>query len=256
MEKNGHVFSIEEAREKNLVGELLGSARRDAGLSREKLSADLKRYGLEISAYGISKWEQGTRTPNTYQMIALCQVLHIHNPLDMYAEKLNSAGLKKLADYRDDLIASGRYAPIPKAPAELEYIDMPVSYLAASAGTGMFLDDGNYEIVSVPRASVPAGAVLGIRVSGDSMEPVYTDGQIVWIAQSESLHPGEVGIFAYDGDGYIKVYGEQEPEDTEAFTDAWGNVHMQPVLISYNKKYPPRPVSPEASFQIVGRVLS
>lgn len=90
------------------------------------------------------------------------------------------------------------------------------------------------------------------------MEPVYNDGQIAWIAQCESLRPGEVGIFAYDGDGYIKVYGEQEPgeEVIEAFTDSYGIVHKQPVLISYNKKYPPRAVSPEASFQIVGRVLN
>lgn len=256
MKEKKQAFEIAKARERNLIGELLGEARRCAGWSRERLSAALKEYGLEISPYGLSKWEQGTRTPGAYQMMALCRVLNIRNPLDMYTEELNGAGLKKLADYRDDLIASGRYAPVREVTAEIEYIDMPVSYLAASAGTGLFLDDGNYEVVSVPKSSVPAGAVLGVRVSGDSMEPVYTDGQIVWIARSESLRPGEVGIFAYDGDGYIKVYGEREPEDAEAFTDAWGNVHMQPVLISYNKKYPPRPVSPEASFQIVGRVLS
>lgn len=249
-------FSMTEAKKRNLVGEMLSEARKTAGMNKEKLSAVLKAYGLEISPYGIVKWEQGTRTPNAYQMLALCKALKIHNPLDMYAEELDSAGMKKLAEYRDDLIATGKYMPASKTPGEIEYIDMPVSYLAASAGTGAFLDEGNYEVVSVPRHSVPKGAVLGIRVSGDSMEPIYNDGQLVWIARSETLRPGEVGIFAYDGDGYIKVYGEQEPEDVEPFTDSWGVVHKQPVLISYNKKYPPRPVSPEASFQIVGRVLS
>lgn len=251
-----HDFSIAEAKDRNLIGDMLNEARKEAGLSREKLSAALKAYGLEISPYGIIKWERGARTPNAYQLMALCKALRIHNPLDMYVEELDSAGLKKLAEYRNDLIATGKYVPARTTPCEIEYVDMPVSYLTASAGTGAFLDEGNYEIVSVPRHSVPAGAVLGIRVSGDSMEPIYNDGQLVWIARSESLRPGEVGIFAYDGDGYIKVYGEQEPEDAEAFTDSWGVVHKQPVLISYNKKYPPRPVSPEASFQIVGRVLS
>lgn len=256
MTKIQQAFSMARAKENNLIGELLADARRDAGLSRQALSEKLAAQGLSISPYGITKWEQGTRTPNAYQMMALGRVLSIRNPMDIYADELNAAGLKKLAEYRADLIASGRYAPRREKSAETEYIDMPVSYLAASAGTGAFLDEGNYEVIRVPRSSVPAGAVLGIRVSGDSMEPVYTDGQIVWIARSEELRPGEVGIFAYDGDGYIKVYGEQEPEDVEAFTDAWGQVHMQPVLISYNKKYPPRPVSPEASFQIVGRVLN
>ena len=254
--KEERVFDVEKARRDNLVGTMLSEARREAGLSREALCEALGGCGLDISPYGLSKWEQGARTPGAYQLMALCRVLRIRNPLDMYAEELNAAGLQKLADYREDLIASGRYARARAAAHEIEYIDMPVSFLAASAGTGAFLDEGNYEIVSVPKSSVPEGAVLGVRVSGDSMEPVYSDGQLVWIARSETLRPGEVGIFAYDGDGYIKVYGEQEPEDAEAFTDAWGNVHMQPVLISYNKKYPPRPVSPEASFQIVGRVLS
>lgn len=255
MKEKRRPFRMAEARERNLVGEMLAEARRGAGMSREALCAALAAYGLEISPYGIGKWEQGARTPNAYQLMALCKALAIRNPLEMYAAELNNDGLRKLAAYRDDLIASGRYAPERPVSCEIEYIDMPVSCLTASAGTGAFLDDGNYEIVSVPRASVPAGAVLGIRVSGDSMEPVYNDGQIVWIARGETLRPGEVGIFVYDGDGFIKVYGEQEPEDAEAFTDSWGVVHKQPVLISYNKKYPPRPVSPEASFQIVGRVL-
>ena len=55
----------------------------------------------------------------------------------------------------------------------------------------------------------------------------------------------------------IKVYGEQMPgdDDREAFTDSAGNTHMQPVMISYNKSYEPRPISPNASFQIAGRVV-
>ena len=249
-------FQIEDAKERNIIGGMLSEARRRAGMTREELGSALEACGLSISASGISKWEQGTRTPSAYHMMALCRALRVRNPMEMYDADLNDAGLKKLSDYRDDLVASGRYAPDRTSSAEIRYIEMPVCCLAASAGTGVFLDDGNYEVISVPRASVPAGAVLGLRVSGDSMEPVYNDGQLVWIERSETLRPGEVGIFAYDGEGYIKVYGEREPEDAEAFTDAWGVVHKQPVLISYNKKYPPRPVSPEASFQIVGRVLS
>ena len=256
MKQSKDAFQIETAKERNIIGGMLSEARRKAGLTREVLSLKLKVYGLTMSASGISKWEQGTRTPSAYHMMVLCKALSIHNPMEMFDADLDDAGLKKLSDYREDLVASGRYKPLRMEACEIEYIDMPVSYLAASAGTGIFLDDGNYEVVSVPRSSVPKGAVLGLRVSGDSMEPVYSDGQIVWIEQSETLQPGEVGIFAYDGEGYIKVYGERDPEDAEAFTDAWGVVHKQPVLISYNKKYPPRPVSPEASFQIVGRVLS
>ena len=258
MLKKKDVLDVRIARENNLIGKRIAAARHEKGLSLADCAAALEKHGVTISRKGLSKWETGENTPNAYQLMGVCHALGIEDIYPRSLPELNDIGLRKLKEYRADLIATGKYAPEPVFTGAIDYIDMPVSYLAASAGTGAFLDDGNYEIVSVPRASVPAGAVLGIRVSGDSMEPIYNDGQIVWIEQSETLRPGEVGIFACDGDGFLKVYGEQEPDGEliEAFTDSYGIVHKQPVLISYNKKYPPRAVSPEASFQIVGRVLN
>ncbi len=87
------------------------------------------------------------------------------------------------------------------------------------------------------------------------MEPVYRDGQIVWVHRCQSLLPGEVGLFIYDGSGYIKVYGEQTPEEPEGFLDSAGVLRPQPVLISYNAAYPPRPVNPSLGFAVAGRVL-
>ena len=170
---------------------------------------------------------------------------------------MNEVGMKKVAEYKADLIASGKYKPAVKPSTVIKFIEMPVSNLAVSAGTGEFLDEGNFEMVSFPESSVPRGAEFGIRVSGDSMEPVYHNGQIVWVQQCSRVNVGEVGIFIYDGDGYLKVYDEQEPdeEDREYFMDSSGTVHMQPIMISYNQKYEPRLISAHAGFQVVGRVL-
>ena len=90
------------------------------------------------------------------------------------------------------------------------------------------------------------------------MEPVYHDGQIVWVQQCDRVRVGEVGVFIYDGEGYLKVYDEQEPVDSnkDDFTDSYGRVYMQPVMISYNQKYENRVVSAQAGFQVVGRVLN
>ena len=255
MHQKKNILDVRVAKEHNLIGKRIAVARHEKGMSLSECVSALEKHGVMISGKGLNKWERGENTPNAYQLMGVCHVLEIEDIYPKSLPELNDIGLRKLAEYKADLIATRRYSPIP-ITGEIEYIEMPVSYLSASAGTGAFLDDANYEIISVPRASVPEGAVLGIRVSGDSMEPVYNDGQIVWIARSESLNPGEVGIFAYDCDGFIKVYGEKEPDDPVAFTDSYGVVRKQPVLISYNKKYPPRAVSPEASFQIVGRVLS
>ena len=89
------------------------------------------------------------------------------------------------------------------------------------------------------------------------MEPVYQDGQIVWIQMCDHVRVGEVGIFLYDGEGYIKEYNEQKPKgrDMEEFIDSNGILHMQPVMVSYNQKYEPKVISANAGFKVIGRVL-
>jgi transcriptional regulator with XRE-family HTH domain len=255
-------YNAQQEHENNVIGRRIAKARQDRNLTLTQCSELLAEYGLDIKRYGINRWETGATVPNAYQLVALCHALDIADGIAYFTEhtdnqaELNDMGMKKLWDYKMDLVASGRYAP--KVPSKIRYIEMPVSTLAVSAGTGAFLDEGNFEMVSFPESTVPPNAEFGIRVSGDSMEPVYQDGQIVWVQVCQSLQPGEVGIFLYDGDGYVKRYEEQEPEEAirDAFVDSSGVLHLQPVLVSYNQKYAPKPVSPELAFSIVGRVLN
>jgi len=254
-------YNAEEARARNIVGRRIAEARRAGNLSLASLGRLLSEYGVSISAAGISKWEVGGSLPSAYQLLSVCHALGIEDGLSYFSGEelrplLNGEGMKKVSEYRLDLIASGKYRP-QQADGAIRYIEMPVSSLPASAGTGAFLDGDTFDMVSFPEPEVPEDAEFGLQVSGDSMEPVYHDGQIVWVQRCSAVSPGEVGIFIYDGSGYIKVYGEQVPEegDREAFTDSSGSLHMQPMMISYNKAYDPRPVSPEAEFQVVGRVV-
>ena len=234
-------------RESNTIGRAIAKARREKRLSLAALSALLRDFGVNASPPAISKWETGMHVPSAYQFHALRSALEIGDLLGPeWTPELDDAGLKKVEEYKSDLIATGRYRPQRKTEETVRYIDMPVSYLSVSAGPGEFLEDDSFEMVSFPEHLIPAGAELGVRISGDSMEPVYHDGQIVWMQRCETLRAGEVGIFLYDGNGYLKVYSERE-------TDGNGR---QPVLVSYNRKYEPVPVLPERGFRIAGRVLN
>ena len=223
----------------------------------------LGQYGLGIQCTGLSRWESGDAVPNAYQLVALCCAFGVED-VDYFTgqqkrpPELNQEGINKLAEYKADLIATGKYRPQVQPISKLRYMDMPVSNLAVSAGTGAFLEEDSFEMVSFPENTIPTGAEFGVRVSGDSMEPVYHDGQIVWVQSCQELLLGQVGIFLYDGNGYLKVYEEQEPDEAEkdSFVDSDGVLHMQPVLVSYNEKYAPRVVSPALNFQIAGRVLN
>ena len=257
--KKAAAYNAAADRDKNYIGERIAEERSRQHLNLSDFSALLFSHGVEISPSGINKWELGKAVPNGYQLLAIAHALGLEVEMDFFmstAGTLNDVGRKKLNAYKSDLIATGLYKP--SAPrAIINYVTKPVSYLAASAGTGAFLDDGQFENVRFPENAVPAGADFALHISGNSMEPVYHDGQIVWVQKCNDLNPGEVGIFVYEGNGYIKLYDEQVPDKkfAEDFTDSYGNTRMQPVMISYNENYAPIEVSPSSLFHIVGRVL-
>lgn len=257
-------FNVQSAKQINLIGKKIGDARRSCKITQKDLAELLSEYGVSVKTPGVCKWESGETVPNSYQLFAICHALEIQDGLAYFMgkvqprqEELNAEGLRKLEDYRQDLIASGLY----QTRTEYQIIkmrEMPTSLLPASAGTGNFLDEENMEMKSYPASSIPTGADFAVKVDGDSMEPVYTDGQIAWVQRCEELRPGEVGLFIVDGKGFIKVYEEQEPDKAEwdNYMDSYGVLHPQPVLISYNEKYEPRVITPDMRFYIAGRVLN
>lgn len=108
---------------------------------------------------------------------------------------------------------------------------------AASAGTGQYLNDVRVERIELP---VDVDADFVIPIKGDSMEPDYHDGDLVFIQTSVDLNDGVIGVFNYNGDAYIK----QLVIDTE-----------QSYLHSLNPDYKDMPITPETDFRIIGEVV-
>ena len=91
-----------------------------------------------------------------------------------------------------------------------------------------------------PRSILPEDTTFGVRISGDSMEPEFHDGQIAWVLQQESVANGEIGIFALNGEAYIKKL----QNDKDGI-----------FLISLNEKYAPIKVGENDRLDIFGKVL-
>ncbi len=255
-------FDADKEKELNTVGNRIVLERNRKKWTLDRMAEELRKYGVDITGKMVNRWENGISVPNSYQLFAISKALGLEDRLSLFCSKgpdaeLNDEGRDRLNEYRELLISSGKYIPAKKETRIMEFKDYMVYYQATSAGPGQYQDDSSYEIVSFPVSEVPKGADYGVRVSGTSMEPVFHDGQIIWVKECSVLNPGEVGIFLYDGNSYVKVYTEEDPEDPEEFTDSYGNVHKQPVLVSYNAtpENAPKYVKPGLGFRIVGKVL-
>lgn len=86
------------------------------------------------------------------------------------------------------------------------YID--ICALPASAGTGVYLDDSSTEPLEIVHTPIAERANYAVRVSGVSMLPDFSDGDIVLIETCPSVEIGEIGIFIVNGEGFIKKRGK------------------------------------------------
>ena len=200
--------------------------------------------GFPVTNQAVSKWEKGATLPNAKQFLALCEILEIDDVRGEFScgsegifAGLCREGRRLALDYVQLLRDSGRYANRREEPAYIR--SLPLYSLAVSAGTGQFLDGEDYEMVEVG-AEVPDGANFGVRVAGDSMEPEFHDGQTVWVRQQRSLMTGEIGIFLYDGNAYLKQLVALE--------------HSM-ALHSLNPAYSDIVVSPELPLRVLGKVV-
>ena len=225
------------------LGEKLTALRRRAGLSQKALAERLALYGVTVTNQAVSKWEKGLTQPNADQFLALCRALDAENiGAEFFGRRggmlrdLNDAGVRKLREYADLLRASGLYALPPEERSERV---LPLYSLAVSAGTGQFLDSEDFESVIVG-ADVPDTADYGVRVAGNSMEPRYQDGQTVWVQYRRTLQSGEIGVFLYDGNAYLKQL---------IVTDAGPRLH------SLNPDYSDIPIRSAVELRVLGRVV-
>ena len=131
----------------------------------------------------------------------------------------------------------------PDTEDEVATVEMLVYDQPAAAGFGNYLDENtSYEMLSFSRDEVPDNAAFGIRISGDSMEPDISDGDIAWVEERIQIENGQIGIFVLNNEALCKQLKVDHDKRT---------VH----LVSLNKKYEPIRVKPGDALRTIGRVL-
>lgn len=112
------------------------------------------------------------------------------------------------------------------------YYDQP-----ASAGTGQYLNDVQVEQIELP---IEVDADFVVPIYGDSMEPEYHSGDYVFVKLSVNLSNGDIGVFEYYGDAYIKQLLINE-----------GGAFLH----SLNSEYNDIKIDRDSDFRIIGEVV-
>ena len=207
----------------------------------------------------VSKWENGKNLPTGAKLVKLAKLFNTTTDYILHGKDINTTVspdslTQQITDKVVQLTTQNKKIVLRTSEELLEsqneeetkinevseviqlynydYYDHP-----ASAGTGQYLNDVRVERIELP---VDIDADFVIPIKGDSMEPDYHDGDLVFIQTSVDLNNGVIGVFNYDGDAYIK----QLVIDKE-----------QAYLHSLNPAYKDMPITPETDFRIIGEVV-
>ncbi len=209
-----------------MIGDILKKLRNMRHLTSEELC---NRINIKSSSY--RNYERNDRKPDYDTLIKLADFYGVttdyllgrepeKNPIAMLnlalGEKEALEMYVKLPEevrqiIIDTMIQLGEAAKIAKKtkvePVEPKW-KIRCSEYKVSAGTGVPLGDRDqWDFIYVPDTPKARKADFALTIQGNSMEPVYFDGDIVLVKEQAAIDIGQVGIYTIEGEGYIKKYG-------------------------------------------------
>ena len=157
----------------------------------------LDEFGAELVSVVIEK--EAERVEKTAQVSAKrTRGATITKPINTSGITYNDAMMAGSIKERSDSMY--RINGFGKRPVVL--YELPVS-----AGAGVFLDGIGTSEILIPDNAKTGDADYALRISGNSMEPKYHNGDILLVEETDGVEVGEVGIFILDGAGYFKIFG-------------------------------------------------
>ena len=236
---------------KKYIGNQIKTFRKSAGFTQDELA---KR--LNTTKQTISRYEKGDRKANQDMLFELCDIFGVSiddffpsqnealqspttSPIQTIYDQLEDDRQKKVVTYAERQLneQNEEKTKINEVSEVIQLYSYDYYDHPASAGTGQYLNDVRVERIELP---VDIDADFVIPIKGDSMEPDYHDGDLVFIQTSVDLNNGVIGVFNYNGDAYIK----QLVIDKD-----------QAYLHSLNQAYKDMPITPDTDFRIIGEVV-
>lgn len=233
----------------NILGQTIREIRKRRGLTQKQLS---ELTGLKQNT--ISNHENGNRSIDEVDIHVYSNALGVSPKelFDSYKEssnnlteiynQLNSDRQTKVYDFATEQLKEQNNNVVninDYIEEESDWYEVKF-YGSISAGTGLYLDDEQVETINFGADMVPNGTDFCLKVNGDSMEPMFHDGDYVFIKRETDFRNGTIGAVIVNGEAYLKkIY----------ITD------NSIELVSLNKKYKDIIVTQDDNLKYVGTVV-
>lgn len=203
-----------------MIGDKIKERRLELNLTQAQLS---KLTGIKSTT--ISNYENNISSPSDENIYKFMEVLkcdanflfeweEVKNFNLSCAEKTRIKKLRQLDAHGTkivDLVLNEEYArctSIPESDDDEQKIEIRHSIYKVSAGTGFYLgNNDDWETIYIPDSPEGQKADFALTIQGNSMEPIYFDGDVVLVKEQSAVDIGQIGIFTIEGEGYIKKYG-------------------------------------------------
>ena len=190
-----------------------------AGMEQKELATK-----LGITGNSVSNWENGRSRPDINLIPQLCELLHITLyelfAMDDPTIRLTAGEQMHIDTYRqlsrgnqyavDSLTDSLLYVQLAEECPDIRQLPLYNRSLAAGIGDPTEFEDDSTPIF-LYADNIDGRADCVFTVNGDSMEPIYHNGDLVLIERIPSgsdLAEGETGAFIIGNETYIKNLGK------------------------------------------------
>ncbi|HEM4252457.1 TPA: helix-turn-helix transcriptional regulator [Streptococcus suis] len=234
------------------IGQKIKDFRKLAGMTQNDLA-----QRLETTKQTISRYEKGDRKPGQDTLFELTDIFKVS--IDDFFPPITTTApnslIEQISDkvaYLDQELKEPRHSAwishgerlLSEQAKENTVSELQATYHTynyydqpASAGTGQYLNDVKVETIELP---IEVDADFVVPIYGDSMEPEYHSGDYIFVKLSVDLSDGDIGVFAYNGDAYIKQL---------RITDQGAYLH------SLNPDYDNIPITADTDFRTIGEVV-
>ena len=210
-------------------GEKIRESRKQKGLTQKQL-ADL----IGAAHNSISDWENNKNKPDPDTIELLCGVLKITPNYLLASTEDDFSPREKgiIKKYRDldphgkEMVDFTLLKEWERSTADRKQKNTSAAqddihntnvrlinyyYRLASAGTDQIVFDmPPTKRIEIPNIPEYKRVDYAIGVNGNSMEPVYHDGDMLLVEMTDEIDLGDVGIFLVDNESYVKKLGDGE----------------------------------------------